>query len=1068
MPPTAPSASALSTDPRIVAYCSPDGPEVFSGIVHGSQIWTPDPFDVPAVHAEARAAFYRLLDRASDATPPPHGKSLLLLGEAGSGKTHLMRAFRNATHEDGSGYCGYLQMLSRSDNYARYVLSYLIDSLEQPYKANDPTTGLARLARGLLDALEVAGDPDREKLCEDWLEPDEVARIVFRFADIAVQEEKFANIDINVLRAVLFLLPNDGRIRPKVLNWLRCEDLPEYDRKVLGGLVPRPGPEMPLKTIVALGQLMRAAHSAALVLLVDQMDEVLEIAKNDAQPGEQFRSAVNALIDIADALPNAVVVIGCLEDLYRGSGRAVLPRPKLDRLERDPQPIRLEGDRTLDEVRAIAARRLEVLFGAAGLPPDTANPVAPYAPADLVPLAGLRARDVLNFFREHRERCIAAGAWVAPGSAPPPLPPPPTPVTDFAKLWNDFLPTVKPTIDDEPELAGLLAWAFSAASDEALHGVTFSTDPDDRFVQVEVQSGNGADKLLVSVCDKTARGGHLGKQIGDTVKRAGKDFPAVFVRSTEFPKTPGTDITAQLAKLCVPVGRHRKVVVANTDWRAMIAFCEFDKRHCGAPGFAEWRRSARPLATLPALRKILDLDKLEAAAPKSLPPAPPLPPAGKAKEPAPSPTPPVGPPVPAPVAPKPAGAAIPFATLRSAVPTPVALAPRALCRHAAFLGGPGSGKTTAALAIVEQLLVSGVPAVLLDRKGDLARYADPAAWTAPEPDADRAARRDRLRAALDVALYTPGAARGRSLTIPVVPPDLAQAPTADREQIAQFAAAGLGVIMGYKSKGIDPKLVILQKAIEALTAAPGAAVTVSAIQRLVKEQDEALLAQFDGQYEDKHFKALATDLYSLAIKHQRLLDGAERLDVDALLGRGTFAVPGKTRLTVINTQSLGDADTTDFWVSQLLLALERWRAKNPAPEGVLQAVFLFDEADAYLPAVGKPATKGPMEGLLRRARSAGLGLFLATQSPGDLDYRCRDQIQTWLIGQVKESVAINKLKPMLESKPGAADRLAQQKTGEFYLVSEGSVAPVQAARNLIPTEQLADERVLELARGNSN
>src|SRR3954470_18924196 len=106
MPPTAAPPVPATTDPRIAAYCAPDGPEVFSGIVHGNQIWTPDPFDVPAVHAEARAAFDRLLDRASDAQLPPHGKSQLLLGEAGSGKTHLMRAFRNAAHEDGSGYCG--------------------------------------------------------------------------------------------------------------------------------------------------------------------------------------------------------------------------------------------------------------------------------------------------------------------------------------------------------------------------------------------------------------------------------------------------------------------------------------------------------------------------------------------------------------------------------------------------------------------------------------------------------------------------------------------------------------------------------------------------------------------------------------------------------------------------------------------------------------------------------------------------------------------------------------------------------------------------------------------------
>src|SRR5688572_20397345 len=101
MPPVIAPPAPVTTDPRVTAYCAPDGPEVFSGIVHGCQIWTPDPFDVEAVHTEARTAFVRLLDRASDTDLPPHGKSLLLLGEAGSGKTHLMRAFRTTAHADG-------------------------------------------------------------------------------------------------------------------------------------------------------------------------------------------------------------------------------------------------------------------------------------------------------------------------------------------------------------------------------------------------------------------------------------------------------------------------------------------------------------------------------------------------------------------------------------------------------------------------------------------------------------------------------------------------------------------------------------------------------------------------------------------------------------------------------------------------------------------------------------------------------------------------------------------------------------------------------------------------------
>jgi hypothetical protein len=271
-------------------------------------------------------------------------------------------------------------------------------------------------------------------------------------------------------------------------------------------------------------------------------------------------------------------------------------------------------------------------------------------------------------------------------------------------------------------------------------------------------------------------------------------------------------------------------------------------------------------------------------------------------------------------------------------------------------------------------------------------------------------------------------------------------------------------MMGFKSRGVDPKLVILQKALEVLASASGQTVTLKAVQRLVQDRDEALLTLLDGQYEDRHFKNLGTELLTLSHMHKNLLDGTETLDVDSLLGRRTGSVRGKTRLSIINTQFLGDAQAQDFWVAQFLIAIDRWKTKNPAPGNQLQAVFFFDEADIYLPAVGKPATKGPMESLLKRSRSAGIGYLLATQSPGDFDYKCRDQVLTWFIGLVRESVAVNKLKPMLEGKPGAADKLASQKAGEFYVVREQDVLPVSLDRNLLPTEQLPDDRILELAR----
>jgi DNA helicase HerA-like ATPase len=170
------------------------------------------------------------------------------------------------------------------------------------------------------------------------------------------------------------------------------------------------------------------------------------------------------------------------------------------------------------------------------------------------------------------------------------------------------------------------------------------------------------------------------------------------------------------------------------------------------------------------------------------------------------------------------------------------------------------------------------------------------------------------------------------------------------------------------------------------------------------------------------------------------------------------------RLLIVSTRFLGDAAKVDFWVSQLLVAVSRWCAKSPRAH--LQAVFLFDEADLYLPAgTRQPATKAPMEDLLKRARSAGVGVFLATQSPGDFDYKCKENVRTWLVGRVKEQRALDKLKPMLAAAKGnVVDRLAGQATGEFYLVRESSVTSVRSDESFLRTEQMPEDQIADLAR----
>lgn len=1049
-------------DPREQAFCSPDAPEVFGGIVYGSQVWTEDPFDVEEIHPDARASFRRLLDRASSESLPPSGRTLLLLGDGGSGKTHLMRAFRSMAHSNGYGYCAYLQMTSRSDNYARYVLANVIDSLEQPYKPGATLTGAMRLARGLLDSVQTIPSADREQLLRGDLPEDVIVRLVNRVATTAIRYPRFSKLDLDLLRAVLFLLPSDGLIHALALKWLRCEDLSTLDQAVLGELKPRAAPEWPLRTLIGLGRLMSAVQSGAFVLLVDQMEEVIELSEPSGE-GTVLRSAVNTLVDVADALPNAIVVLACLSDLF-AIGKQHLPGPKLDRLLYDPAPITLTSTRTREQIEAIVSKRLSVLFEPFDLEIDEEDPCAPFSPGDIDKLAGLRARDALTWCREHRERCVVEGHLVPTGerAEPGPEQPPQRPeIPKLSGLWNDALAawSFRSGLSQE-SFADLLAFVARSAIRELPDGVSARAEVDGRFLTIDlVPPGGQSDPRIIAVCDASSRGGALERQIEEVVVRC-KGKAALFVRSTEFPKDAKTKIAARLADLCKPVGVHRKLVVQNADWRTMDAFRAFCEQHEQQPGFQEWLRADAPLTSLPSVRAILEIEHLLHELARRKPDRSQMPTApadGRPAEPdfEPGPT----------LVPDPSAAGRPklvrIGWTNGIAPMPVEVEPSRFTRHFALLGSTGSGKTTAALSMIEALLARGVPAVLLDRKGDLCRYADPAAYREIDDRTTSVRLKEILHDQIDVQLFTPGAQSGRPLAIGAAPDGMHQLSQADRELLASYASASLAGMMGYKGKSHQQKIAILQKAIEVLGRQSERAPTVPALRTLVEDRDRTLLLEVDG-LDDRYYKQLAEDLQTLWLRNRRLLEGEERLDIDALLGKR--GAP-RTRLSIISTQGLGDDATVDFFVAQLLVAIDRWGTRNPAPD--LQALFFFDEADRYLPAGNKsPSTKAPMEHLLKRARSAGVGLMLATQSPGDLDYKCREQIGSWLVGRVTQKTATSKLAPLLEASNVSAERVASLSQGQFLYLVEGEVIPVDVDPNLISTKQIPAQEIVQLAADN--
>jgi hypothetical protein len=90
--------------------------------------------------------------------------------------------------------------------------------------------------------------------------------------------------------------------------------------------------------------------------------------------------------------------------------------------------------------------------------------------------------------------------------------------------------------------------------------------------------------------------------------------------------------------------------------------------------------------------------------------------------------------------------------------------------------------------------------------------------------------------------------------------------------------------------------------------------------------------------------------------------------------------------------------------------------------------------------------------------------MLATQSPGDLDYKCRDNIRSWFVGRITQAVALDKMKPLLsDARVHIGARIPAQKVGEFHLLQDGRVTAFKCHQAFMRVEQISDNEILALA-----
>lgn len=1104
-------------------------------------VWQADPLDVEEVHAKARQKFEGLLDTVTSSAGgrgASTARILLFHGQSGAGKTHLVRALRTKAHRDGKAYFGYAQMTPDVSSYADYFLRRLVNSLEKPY---DPDafgeSGLARLTRLLVEGALPPGEI--EKLREGDLNEDALAHLVLNLADDILISEAFADqeLDVNILRALLYLQRSDPRIDQRVRQYLFGRELNELSHKSVKALDPNTGDGRAFEIIESLGKIIWTVEKSALVFCIDQVEDL----RNFDDPEDRFTKAVGNLMQIANRLPNSIIIISVLEEFY-GQARAVLHQSYIDRIEK-AGPVALYENRTAEEARLIIGKRLEHEAKLHSDGPSYPDSSAFFGPEFFEEFAGLSTRRLLehaqNRMRSNDDSddvedndppagfisTLASALGFAPDNDEPNEA---AMLVDYREMWDRFCSSSEAEIPSgDHDLLDVLSGALTLASTEwgGELQVTISRPEvaDDLPVidmAVKHPTGHGYDARIF-LCNRPTQGGGLKRQL-DKVLAAMQGKTCFMLRASDFPPNKKNQ-TAQAYRKFRDAG-GRAILVPIPEWERMLAIREFHVHHRNDPGFGNWFEKARLMSGLVSVMQLLRLDLLgrsipvarsseaapvasSTAAPPAeiLPPEVPVTAAPFAEpdafgEPTPAGSNPSDPAISTPGAAwadwtgwnselTPTSGVVPANDDRLPLPVildedghnhesiiagreqttsrAVSLNTSIMKRHAAFLGGSGSGKTTLALSLIEQLLDRGIPAVLIDRKGDLCSYANPEVWRDEGESAERIAEREKLADSIDVAVYTPGRSSGRPISITLLPTGMNELPEHEQTLLANLSSAALGDMLHLKNSATHQKQSgTLSVALRILGSRSSHEVTLSDLIAFLEDED-AELTDLTQRMDPsgKIRRDLVAQLDSLRFRNSALFEGGgESLRMDALLGLGPYAREGRTRLSVIYTGFLGDNENILFWVSQFLSEALRFCQRNPNDD--LQAVVMFDEADLYIPANAKPATAEPLQSLLKRARSAGLGMMLATQSPGDLDYKSRDQITSWFIGRVREDTALRKLKAAFQSESGldAASVLPGQTVGQFHLVQEGLVRPMHAQRSLIQAEQVPFDRIEQLAR----
>ncbi|MFG0332122.1 MAG: ATP-binding protein, partial [Maioricimonas sp. JB049] len=293
-------------------------------------------------------------------------------------------------------------------------------------------------------------------------------------------------------------------------------------------------------------------------------------------------------------------------------------------------------------------------------------------------------------------------------------------------------------------------------------------------------------------------------------------------------------------------------------------------------------------------------------------------------------------------------------------------------------------------------------------------------------------RIERLRAAADMAIYTPGSDAGRPIS---VLRSLDAPPAAVRDNLDAFrerissAVSGLLTLLDIEPDPIRSREHILLSNILDHAWREGRSLTIAELIHEVQSPPFSTIGIMDLEtiFPAKDRTGLAMTLNNLLASpgFAAWMQG-EPLNIQTLL----YTPEGRPRLAVLSIAHLGDRERM-FFVTLLLNELLSWMRAQPGTSS-LRALLYMDEVFGYLPPTANPASKTHMLALLKQARAFGLGLVLSTQNPVDLDYKALSNAGTWFLGRLQTERDKQRVLDGLEGASASAgvsfDRQAIERT----------------------------------------